>query len=133
MYSLRVTRPSAEFPGAMEIIDLDRGVPLRAVEILGGRTVSAAEFAAGRPRVQRLDLDLDGRMETVRHFRDEVPGGGEADFFFDREKDIALSESDWDGDGIFETGEEHFSDGTVVYSWDMDGDGIREYAEKRED
>jgi hypothetical protein len=133
MSSLRIMRPGAEFPGAMEIIDLDRGVPLRAVEILGGRTVSAAEFAAGRPLVQRLDLDLDGRMETVRHFRGAEPGGGEADFFFDREKDIALSESDWDGDGIFETGEEHFPDGTVIYSWDMDGDGIREYAEKRED
>jgi hypothetical protein len=133
MYSLRITRPAAEFPGAMEIIDLDRGVPLRAVEILDGRTVSAAEFSAGRPRVQRLDLDLDGRMETRRRFRDAAPGGGEADFAFDREKIIEFSESDWDGDGIFETGEEHLPDGTVVYSWDMDGDGIREYAEKREE
>jgi hypothetical protein len=131
--SLRVTRPSAEFPGAMEIIDLDRGIPLRAVEILGGRTVSATEFAAGRPLVQRLDLDLDGRMETARRFRAAEPGGEEADFFFDREKIIEFSESDRDGDGIFETGEEHFPDGTVIYSWDMDGDGIREYAEKRED
>jgi tetratricopeptide (TPR) repeat protein len=133
MSSLRITRPSAEFPGAMEIIDLDRGIPLRAVEILGGRTVSATEFAAGKPLVQRLDLDLDGRMETVRRFRDAAPGGGEADFFFDREKYIEFSESDRDGDGIFETGEEHFPDGTVIYSWDMDGDGIREYAEKRDD
>jgi hypothetical protein len=129
MYSLRVTRPGAEFPGAMEIVDLDRGIPLRAVEILGGRTVSVTEFAAGRPLVQRLDLDLDGRMETLRRFRGAEPGGEEFPFIY--EKTIEFSESDWDGDGIFETGEEHLPDGTVIYSWDMDGDGIREYAEKR--
>ena len=131
MSSLRITRPSAEFPGAMEIIDLDRGIPLRAVEILGGRTVSATEFAAGKPLVQRLDLDLDGRMETLRRFRKAAPEG--AEFPFKYEKIIEFSESDWNGDGIFETGEEHLPGGTVIYSWDMDGDGIREYAEKRED
>ncbi|MDR1900165.1 MAG: hypothetical protein LBQ55_09165 [Treponema sp.] len=129
-YSLRVTRPSEEFPGALEIIDLDRGIPLRAVEILGGRTVSTTEFTAGRPRVQRLDLDLDGRMETIRRFRGAVPDG-EGNFPFIYEKIVEFSESDWNGDGIFETGEEHLSDGAVIYSWDMDGDGIREYAEKR--
>jgi tetratricopeptide (TPR) repeat protein len=131
MYSLRITRPGTEFKGAMEIIDLDRGVPLRAVEILGGRAVSATEFIGGRPIVQRLDLDLDGRMETLRRFRNTASAGGEADFSFDHEKIIEFSESDWDGDGIFETGEEHLPDGMVVYSWDMDGDGIREYAEMR--
>jgi hypothetical protein len=67
-------------------------------------------------------------METVRRFQEEDREfGGEN--LPDYKKIIRFSESDWDGDGIFETSEQYLSDGTVVYSWDMDGDGKREYSE----
>jgi hypothetical protein len=42
---------------------------------------------------------------------------------------IASSESDWTGEGRFMTGEVYLQDGSVVYSWDMDGSGIMNYSE----
>jgi hypothetical protein len=125
-----IRRPSGEFAGAVEEIELHRGIPLRAAETLDGRTVSVTEFRQGRPALQRVDLDLDGRMETVRRFKNADAAAGE-EFFSDYKKNIEFSESDWDGNGIFETGEQYLSDGTVVYSWDLDGDGTREYQETR--
>jgi hypothetical protein len=127
-FSITIQRPSAEFDGAMEWIDIDRGVPLRAVEILNGQPVSVTEFIKGRPVSQRLDLDLDGRMETLRRFRSleydaENPLG--------YKKTVESSESDWNGDGVYETAETYREDGSVLYFWDMDGDGIREYSESR--
>ncbi|MDR0450331.1 MAG: hypothetical protein LBH26_03605 [Treponema sp.] len=129
-YALRIERPSTEFEGALEIIDLDRGIPWRATELLGGRPVALTEFEGGRPRFQRLDLDLDSRMETLRHFRDGNAGDPENPLAYERV--IELSESDWNGDGIFETAEQYFPDGRIIYSWDIDGDGIRDYSETRE-
>jgi hypothetical protein len=113
----------------VEWIDLRRGIPLRAAEVLEGRPVSVTEFNRGKPVSQRVDLDLDGRMETIRRFREAAPSAEEGIPEFERI--LEFSESDWDGDGIFETGEQYLSNGSVVYSWDMDGDGIREYSEIR--
>jgi tetratricopeptide (TPR) repeat protein len=135
-FSVVIRRPSAEFEGAVEWIDLDRGVPLRATEILDGRPVSVTEFVQGRPLLQRVDLDLDSRMETLRHFRPvsgAISGGGEEDTPLDYRRVIGFTESDWNGDGVFETSEEYREDGSIVYSWDMDEDGIREYSETRTD
>lgn len=126
-FSHVIERPSLEFEGALERIDLERGIPLRAVETLNGRAVSVTEFEKGKPVLQRLDLDLDSRIETLRRFH--LPGNG--DDQLDYKKIVEHSESDWDGDGIYETAEEYKEDGSVVYSWDMDGDGIREYSETR--
>ncbi|MDR1576281.1 MAG: hypothetical protein LBS37_09785 [Treponema sp.] len=126
-FSLAIERPSPEFEGALERIDLDRGIPLRAVETLNGRIVSVTEFEKGKPVLQRLDLDLDSRMETIRRFRPLENG----EYPLDYQKTVEHSESDWDGNGIYETAEEYKEDGSVVYSWDMDGDGIREYSETR--
>jgi hypothetical protein len=130
-FSKTIRRPSGEFEGAVEWIDLLDSIPLRAVEILDGRPVAVTEFIRGKPLIQRIDLDLDGRMETIRRFQgeDAEPGG---EFLPDYKKILRFSESDWDGDGIFETGEQYLSDGTVVYSWDRDGDGVREYSEIKE-
>jgi tetratricopeptide (TPR) repeat protein len=125
-FAQTIRRPSGEFENAVEWIDLLHGIPFRAAEILDGRPVSVTDFVRGRPVTQRVDLDLDGRMETVRRFQDTEP---EAENLPDYKKIIRFSESDWDGDGIFETGEQYLPDGTVVYSWDMDGDGEREYSE----
>jgi hypothetical protein len=129
-FSQTIRRPSGEFEGAVEWIDLLRGIPLRAAEILEGRPVAVTEFIRGKPVIQRIDLDLDGRMETIRRFQeDAADGGGEG--LPDYKKIIRFSESDWDGDGIFETSERYLPDGTVVYSWDIDGDGEREYSETK--
>jgi hypothetical protein len=96
-----VERPSREFDGALERIDLDWGVPQRAYELLKGTLVSETEFALGRPLVQRLDLDLNGRMDTVRRFRQDTEDGNL----------LESSEADWNGDGLFEYGETY----TYVY------------------
>ena len=127
-FSLTVQRPSAEFPGAVEWIDLDRSIPRGAVEIFQGRIVSVTEFEQGAPVLQRLDLDMDGRMETLRRFR-RIKYREEDPLAY--QKILVSSESDWNGDGMYEAGELYLEDGLIVYSWDMDGDGIREYSEVR--
>jgi hypothetical protein len=124
-------RPSREFQGAVERVTLARGIPQRSAEYLEGRMISVTEFILGRPIVQRIDLDLDGRMETVRRFRREAgpPDSGEG-FLWDNPEYAAVlvaSESDWDGDGIYETGEEYLPSGAVARSWDLDKDGVKEY------
>jgi tetratricopeptide (TPR) repeat protein len=125
-FSRVIERPSREFAGAVERIDMEGGVPQRAAEFLAGRIVSTTDFLLGRPQTQRVDLDLDGRAETIRRFRADPAGVPYTETYV---KDIESSESDWDGDGIFETGERYFPDGGVLRSWDMDKDGIREYTE----
>jgi hypothetical protein len=127
-YSLQIQRPSAEFKDAVEWIDIDRGIPWRAVEMLNGRMVSITEYEQGRPVLQRVDLDGDSRMETLRRFRRMDHSAEDALFF---QKIPERSESDWNGDGLYEYSEEYLLDGSVVYSWDMDGSGIRDYSEIR--
>jgi hypothetical protein len=105
--SMQVVRPSKEISGAEEIIELARNIPIRAREYLNGSLVSETDFLRGRPLVQRIDLDLDGRLETVRHFRRFVPPafGAEIDdpaVLLDYAFDIDYADSDWDGDGVFE-------------------------------
>ncbi|MDR2136237.1 MAG: hypothetical protein LBO76_06435 [Treponema sp.] len=129
-FAIQAVRPSAEFPGGLEYIEVDQGVPLRASELVEGKTVSLTEFALGRPQVQRLDLDLDGYMETIRRFR----GGAvseENPLAYD--KILESVETDRDRDGLYEMAEYFFPDGTSVYSWDTDGDGVRDYSETRGD
>jgi len=126
-----LTRPSIEFKGAQEQISLSRGVPLRSVHSLNGNIVSIIEFENGLPAAQYLDFDLDGRMETMRRFR--RPGQDWApqdlDNKFDYRDLIASTHSDWTGEGLFMTGEVYLEDGSVVYSWDMDGSGTMNYSE----
>jgi hypothetical protein len=126
-FAASLERPGREFQGARERITLQWGVPRRAAEYLEGRVVSLTEFVQGRPVIQRIDLDLDGRMETIRHFpiRRESSGpeegGGNAVILPES------SESDWDGDGVYETGEDYLPDGSTARSWDLNKDGNREY------
>jgi hypothetical protein len=68
-------------------------------------------------------------METRRRFKQETAREESLrdDWFpWDVPAIIEYTESDWDGDGIYESAEEYFPGGTVVPSWDMDGDGRRE-------
>ena len=70
-YSLTVERPSQEFSGGNEIVELNNGIPVRAREFVGDLMVSETIYVLGRPQFQRVDLDFDGHMETVRYFRQD--------------------------------------------------------------
>ncbi|GHV85375.1 hypothetical protein AGMMS50230_09830 [Spirochaetia bacterium] len=112
-------RPSGEFENALERIELSGGIPVKSTvyarDILGvERKAAETEFRQGRPFIQHIDLDLDGRMETIRRY-------DPADAYV-----LLLSESDWDGDGMYEYAETRQSDGTIKKSWDLNRDGIRE-------
>jgi hypothetical protein len=122
--ALLIERPSREFPGGIERIALDQGVPQRAWEMLNGRVVSETDYRLGVPRIQRIDLDENGSMETVRTFilqkNSEEP------------VKIASSQSDWNEDGLYEY-EEQFSytedSYRVIRFWDVDRDGVREFSD----
>jgi hypothetical protein len=116
-FALKVERPSREFSGAMEVVELGRSIPIRAREYLNGRIIAETDFLRGKPLAQRVDLDLDGRLETVRHFRRSprgsagiLPGSDPLDLddpliLLDYSREIDYADSDWDGDGIYETRE----------------------------
>ncbi|MDR2304908.1 MAG: hypothetical protein LBE10_10020 [Treponema sp.] len=128
-FAIEIRRPGVEFPGAEERIELEESIALNSAEYLGGRKVSEIQYSRGRPVQERLDLDLDGRMETRRRFKQELTREEslrDDRFPWDIPAIIEYTESDWDGDGIYESAEEYFPGGTVVPSWDMDGDGRRE-------
>ena len=105
-FAASVQHPSDEFGGGVEHVWLDKGVPFRAEVTLGSTVVASTDFENGFPVIQRMDLDRDGRMETVRRYR---PPSARA----------ASSESDWNDDGVFEYVEVYREDGSVVYSRDL--------------
>jgi len=123
------TRPSLEIDGAAETIRMSRGVILQSIETMtNGRQVSVTEFERGLPVIQHIDLDLDGRMETIRRFR--RPGHNYVwRDVFDYRRLVASSESDWSGDGRHKTREVYQTDGSVVYYFDMDGSGTWTHSE----
>ncbi|MDR1955356.1 MAG: CDC27 family protein [Treponema sp.] len=126
-FAASIERPSREFSGARELVDMEDGIPQRSREILDGRVVSETEFYRGRPRMQRIDLDTNGRLETRRWFQeipDPLPEGG---VFWGSV--LESSESDWDGDGIFEY-EERYASGQVLRLWDIDRDGTGKFSER---
>jgi hypothetical protein len=92
-------------------VELEGGIPVRAMEYHNSRIVSVTDFFEGRPFMQFADLNLDGRMETLRFFRRPPgkqapgsPGSGSIDPFelLDYPLEFERAGSDWDGDGIFE-------------------------------
>jgi hypothetical protein len=119
--ALIIERPGRLIPGSLERTEMQDGVRRRSREYLGDLVVSETEYLLGQPLVQRIDMDQDGRLETVRRFR-------RSDFPPDDTGDLVSSESDWDGDGVYEYGET-YDGGRVIRSWDMDKDGIRELSE----
>ncbi|MDR2951992.1 MAG: tetratricopeptide repeat protein [Treponema sp.] len=121
-----IVRPSVEFDGVVERIFLERGIPSHAVETLDEKRVSVTRFEKGAPVIQYLDFDLDGRIETIRRFN--KPGADFENTFNIRDL-TASSISDWTGEGIYKTGELYLPDGSVVFLWDMDGDGVMDYKE----
>ncbi|MDR1326320.1 MAG: hypothetical protein LBK00_09830 [Treponema sp.] len=119
-----IERPSTEFAGAIERIELENGVPQSAAEWLNNQLISETSFSLGRPISQRVDLDLNGHLETTRRFRQA--GSAPVSIDLDAlEKNVEFIESDWDGDGICEYAEQH-SAGVILRFWDFNQDGIRE-------
>jgi hypothetical protein len=127
-FAVSVQQPSAEFAGGIEYVYLENGIPVNAEVILDSKTVSFTEFENGRPVIQWLDLDLDGRMETVRRFRKNFFAGRSAMSWDELQGRLSQgrpdirqllesSESDWNGDGKFESGELYQEDGSVVNKW----------------
>ncbi|MCL2759078.1 MAG: hypothetical protein FWD22_02580, partial [Treponema sp.] len=123
-----ITRPSLEIDNVKEKIYMSRGVILQAIETIDEQQVSVTEFERGLPVIQHIDLDLDGRMETIRRFR-RPPQDYTWEDLLDYRRLIASSESDWAGDGLFKTMEVYLPDGSVVYSFDMEGSGEMNYSE----
>ncbi|MDR2445420.1 MAG: hypothetical protein LBD44_05750 [Spirochaetaceae bacterium] len=105
----RIERPGNDFPGSVERIECEGGIVYSAKEYLDGRLVAETGFEKGLPVFQRIDLDLDGRMETVRRFRRtadsffRLPNDGDIGIL---QPEIEVIESDWDGDGFVEYREE---------------------------
>jgi hypothetical protein len=105
-FAFKVERPSQEFPGGIEVVELNSSIPIRAREYLDGRLVSETDFIRGRPLAQWVDLDLDGRLETWRRFRRaSVSDFSDPLILLDYSREIDYADSDWDGDGIYETHE----------------------------
>jgi tetratricopeptide (TPR) repeat protein len=121
-----ILRPSVEFDGALERIFLERGIARQAVETMNEKRISVTEFEKGAPVVQYLDIDLDGRMETIRRFRKPGPDFENTFNFWDL---VQSSESDWTGEGKYKTAEMYLQDGSVVFFYDMDGDSVMDYSE----
>jgi hypothetical protein len=95
MQSYRIERPSREFRGGVEIVELSQGIPIRAREFVGDLMVSETDFLRGRPQLQRLDLNFDGRLDTFRWFRRPYRPM-ELEDLWDYDRDFERIESDWD-------------------------------------
>ncbi|MCL2319618.1 MAG: hypothetical protein FWC45_06000 [Treponema sp.] len=93
--SIRAVRPSLEFSGGIEIVELNQGIPVRAREYVGNLMVSETEFLRGRPQIQRVDTDLDGRMETGRFFKRNYRPM-ELEDLWNYDRDIDRTVTDWD-------------------------------------
>ncbi|MDR0558491.1 MAG: hypothetical protein LBG43_11635 [Treponema sp.] len=63
--AILVERDSTEFSGAKERIELMHGIPQRSREYLDERIISETAYSQGKPIIQKLDLDLDGVLETT--------------------------------------------------------------------
>ena len=113
-FSVMTERESAEFSGAVERTFIQDNLPVSSVTYFDGKLVAEKDFLAGRPVLERVDTDQDGSMETIRRFSRDEYGL------------VISSESDWDGDGVYEYAEILQGDGTVKKYWDLDGDGVRE-------
>ena len=95
MQSYRIQRPSLEFRGGIEVVELSQGIPIRAREFVGDLMVSETDFIRGRPQLQRLDLNFDGRMDTFRWFRRPYRPIDLEDLW-DFDRDFERVESEWD-------------------------------------
>ena len=69
MSAVILERPCLEFEDGVERVYIRQGMPVLSEVRAGGLLISVTEFRNGFPVIQRVDLDRDGRLETVRRFR----------------------------------------------------------------
>jgi hypothetical protein len=62
--AFRVEAPAKNFDGGTLVIDLDGGLILSAKEYVNGVLAGEDFFTHGRLRERRIDMDLDGKLET---------------------------------------------------------------------
>jgi hypothetical protein len=90
---------------------LENGYPLSSTAYEGDRIVSTTAYSKGRPILDRIDADGDGRFESERSYSTDDGGASRASWL----------RSDVDGDGVYEYREQ------AVFpfrkEWDYDGDG----------
>jgi tetratricopeptide (TPR) repeat protein len=94
-----------------EVTVLEKGLPVSSTTYVGGRVLSRRSYEKGRPVIEKVDADGDGRFETERGFAQDADGSWK----------IAWFRNDIDGDGVFE-----YSEQTVfpyLKEWDYDGNG----------
>jgi hypothetical protein len=99
-----------------EVVLLEKGLPISAVAYTGGRILSRRSYENGRPVLERVDADGDGRFETEKGFVREG-----ADQGADGAWKVAWIRSDSDGDGVFEYFEQTVF--PFLKEWDYDGNG----------
>jgi hypothetical protein len=107
MAAYKMTRSSEEFPDALEEVELSGGIPIGAAEyaIKDGEKLSETDFRRGKPVREKVDLDMDGRMETVRVFPAamlKTPVLSDIVTLLNWPRVFQYAESDWNGDGIYE-------------------------------
>ncbi|GHU43873.1 hypothetical protein FACS1894190_14770 [Spirochaetia bacterium] len=84
-------RAGKDFDKSVEKFECSGGIILSSKEYLNGELVSVSEYKNGIIVKQRIDLDLDGRLETVRHYKNNS-GVAVLDYI----------EGDWNGDNYYE-------------------------------
>jgi len=100
-FAAKIIRPGSLAKDSIETIELKNSLPLRSTETLQGRIISILDFSLGQPSIQRMDMDLDGRLETVRRFRKGMVQLDPVEALNYQQRYESI-ESDWDGDGIYE-------------------------------
>lgn len=119
-FAVTVVRPGSLVVGSLEKLEVQAGVIQRSTETYEGKVLRETFYERGLPVRETLDTDQDGRMETRKWYFYKSPAHVQAE---ERE---SLLEADFDGDGLYEYGEELFRDGRLIKSWDLDRDGHRE-------
>ena len=94
-----------------EVTVLDKGLPISSVAYVGDRVYSKRSYEKGRPSLELVDIDGDGRFETERGFAQDADGTWK----------VAWIRTDIDGDGVFEYREQTVF--PFLKEWDYDGNG----------
>jgi len=119
-FSSSIERRGTLRDDSIETIELVAGTPRRATERAGAELVASTVYERGRPVSRDLDLDGDGRLETRQRFSVRQTESSP----LDQLPLPIFSESDWDGDGVYEYSEGSDGDGNALKTW-RDDNGLR--------
>lgn len=109
-------------PPYSDVVWLERGIPVRRERYLDGRLYSVLTYELGRPSLEKVDADGDGRFETERVFDTFSSGRPDAwDAAKREDPQPAWVLVDADGDGFFGYREEMAF--PFRKEWDLDKNG----------